>query len=217
MAGANSKRITSENAKQLTLLRLGTAISSVIYLVGLFLSSAGRTQWRMFMFVATFTSELSTWQQLEQMAKRGQSISEGKGLIQYMFDLIYITWFVHVTTALVSTKFWYAFWIIPGYGLYKAVNFFFPGLLSSSSPTSSSSSASRRSTTTKSSSGPVSSAPAAQAQEGVTSEILSKRQEKLRKRVEKGDPRAIAKKQEKQMLQSKIEKSKQDQRNALNE
>lgn len=92
------------------------------------------------MFVATFTSELSTWQQLEQMAKRGQSISEGKGLIQYvsfspfritreiraewghvvrivrgnryMFDLIYITWFVHVTTALVSTKFWYAFWIV---------------------------------------------------------------------------------------------------------
>lgn len=30
-------------------------------------------------------------------------------LCSYMFDIIYITWFVHVTTALVSTKFWYLY------------------------------------------------------------------------------------------------------------
>lgn len=44
--------------------------------------ASGRTKWRIFMFVATLTSELSTWQQLELMASRGQAISEGKGLIQ---------------------------------------------------------------------------------------------------------------------------------------
>ncbi|GAA5993203.1 hypothetical protein JCM5350_005031 [Sporobolomyces pararoseus] len=202
MAGANSKRIATENAKQLTLLRAGTAITSVIYILHLFLFQSGRTKWRVFLFVATLTSELSTWQQLEMMASRGQAIFEGKGLIQYMFDLIYITWFVHVTTALVSTKFWYLFWIIPGYGLYKLSNFFFPNLLSSitgSSPSSSSSSSSRTGNNGIA-------APAAGAQDGVTSEIMSKRQEKLRKRVEKGDPRAIAKNQEKQLLQQKIEK-----------
>lgn len=152
------------------------------------------------MFVATLTSELSTWQQLEMMATRGQAIFEGKGLIQYMFDLIYITWFVHVTTALVSTKFWYLFWIIPGYGLYKLVNFFYPNLVSTvtgRAPTTA--------TPSGSGGGGVAS-PVTGTQGGVTNEILSKRQEKLRKRVEKGDPRAIAKSQEKQMLQQKIEK-----------
>ncbi|GAA5952319.1 hypothetical protein JCM3765_001941 [Sporobolomyces pararoseus] len=200
MAGANSKRIATENAKQLTLLRAGTAISSIIYILHLFLFQSGRTKWRIFLFVASLTSELSTWQQLEMMASRGQAIFEGKGLIQYMFDLIYITWFVHLTTALVSTKFWYLFWIIPGYGLYKLSNFFFPNLLSSITGSSSSSSSG------PSRSGNGIAAPAAGAQDGVTTEIMSKRQEKLRKRVEKGDPRAIAKNQEKQMLQQKIEK-----------
>ncbi|GAA5901041.1 Snd2p [Sporobolomyces salmoneus] len=195
MAGANSKRIASENAKQLTLLRLGTAVSSIIYILHLFIFSSGRTKWRIFMFVATLTSELSTWQQLETMASRGQAIFEGKGLIQYMFDLIYITWFVHVATALVWAKFWYLFWVIPGYGLYKLSSFFFPQLFSSLTGTPAP--ASTRNGIT---------APAAGVQDGVTNEILSKRQEKLKKRVEKGDPRAIAKNQEKQMLQQRIEK-----------
>jgi len=34
---------------------------------------------------------------------------------------------------------------------------------------------------------------AAEVQEGVTNEIMSKRQEKLRKRAERGDPRAMQK------------------------
>ncbi|GAA5835727.1 hypothetical protein JCM3766R1_005833 [Sporobolomyces carnicolor] len=216
MAGANSKRIATENAKQLTLLRSGTAVSSIIYVLHLFMFASGRTKWRIFMFVATLTSELSTWQQLELMASRGQAISEGKGLIQYMFDLIYITWFVHVTTALVSTKFWYLFWIIPGYGLYKLATFFFPQLASSVSSGGSTRNNATNARTRGGGGGGGPEAPAAGVQDGVTGEILSKRQEKLRKRVEKGDPRAIAKNQEKQLLQQKIDKQKENQANKNN-
>ncbi|GAA5938992.1 uncharacterized protein JCM15063_004388 [Sporobolomyces koalae] len=203
MAGANSKRIASANAQQLTILRLGTAVSSVIYLLHLLVFQSGRTKWRLFLFVSTLTSELSLWQQLEGMAQRGQSL-EGKGLVQYMFDLVYITWFVHVTTALVSAKFWYLFWIVPGYGIYKILNLFFPTLFSSTPLASSNSD--RTSAASTSGTRPRS---AAEAQSGVTAEILSKRQEKLKKRVDKGDPRAIAKTQQQQMLQDKIEKQKE--------
>lgn len=30
----------------------------------------------------------------------------------YMFDTLYITWFIHVATALISVKFWYLYWIV---------------------------------------------------------------------------------------------------------
>jgi len=29
-----------------------------------------------------------------------------------MFDIIYVTWFTHLTTALISAKFWYSLWIV---------------------------------------------------------------------------------------------------------
>lgn len=144
-----------------------------------------------------------------------------------MFDLIYITWFVHVTTALVSTKFWYLFWIVSPFTLsHRSSNTTENALLiaqTSRFPDTVSTSYQTFSSRTSSPPSPVPplpppplplpelvtigiAAPAAGAQDGVTSEIVSKRQEKLRKRVEKGDPRAIAKNQEKQLLQQKIEK-----------
>lgn len=30
----------------------------------------------------------------------------------YMFDIIYITWFVHITTAVISGKFWYTYIVV---------------------------------------------------------------------------------------------------------
>lgn len=34
-------------------------------------------------------------------------------LYRYMFDVIYVTWFVHVMTALVWTRFWYLYLYAP--------------------------------------------------------------------------------------------------------
>ncbi|CAO3649437.1 unnamed protein product [Cunninghamella echinulata] len=40
-----------------------------------------------------------------------------------MFDIIYITWFVSITTAFISDKFWFTYLAIPGYALYKGLPF----------------------------------------------------------------------------------------------
>jgi hypothetical protein len=37
----------------------------------------------------------------------------------YMFDVLYVTWFVHVATALVSAKFWYLYWIVSRLSPYR--------------------------------------------------------------------------------------------------
>jgi hypothetical protein len=33
-------------------------------------------------------------------------------IFSYMFDIIYITWFVHITTAVISGKFWYTYIVV---------------------------------------------------------------------------------------------------------
>ncbi|GAA6062724.1 hypothetical protein JCM10212_005927 [Sporobolomyces blumeae] len=202
MAGANSKRIAAENAQVLQRIRLLLLISTVVYVAHLALFQSGRTTFRVFMFVMSETASLSIWQQLEGMAQRGQSL-DGKGLVQYMFDIVYVTWATHMTTALISAKFWYLYWIIPLYAGYKllvvAAPYISPSLAailsgSSSSNTNNSNGRARNggakgsSSSSSTGGGPRS---AADIQEGVTGEILSKRQEKLRKRAEKGDPRVM--------------------------
>ncbi|KAI8920896.1 hypothetical protein DFJ77DRAFT_506523 [Powellomyces hirtus] len=48
----------------------------------------------------------------------------GEGLVAYMFDVIYIGWFVLLTTAFISSKFWWTYIVVPifaAYTLYKKV------------------------------------------------------------------------------------------------
>ncbi|TPX62295.1 hypothetical protein PhCBS80983_g00535 [Powellomyces hirtus] len=48
----------------------------------------------------------------------------GEGLVAYMFDVIYIGWFVLITTAFISSKFWWTYIVVPifaAYTLYKKV------------------------------------------------------------------------------------------------
>ncbi|CAO3690055.1 unnamed protein product [Rhizopus stolonifer] len=47
----------------------------------------------------------------------GTLISSGddlnsEGLTAYMFDIIYVTWFVHITTAFISNKFWFVYLVV---------------------------------------------------------------------------------------------------------
>lgn len=133
-----------------------------------------------------------------------------------MFDIIYVTWFVHVLTALISDKFWWLYLSvrillpsrplplptnqppspppalnppttsqIPSYALYILYQkILLPFLFGGKSPFRSLSELLSRSPS--SSSGP-NAASGAEAQD--TQETLSKRQAKLQKRAERGDPR----------------------------
>ncbi|GAA5975501.1 hypothetical protein JCM11641_004288 [Rhodosporidiobolus odoratus] len=177
-AGANAKRVSASNAKTLQQLQLGFLVSGGIYLLHLFIFSSGRSFRRLFLFVLTETIAVSLWRWMQAMAKRGEEVTGSKAVVAYMFDVIYVTWFVHIATALISGHFWKVYWIIPLYALYRLALFllprFAPGLAALlpgfdpsviAAPTTA---------------GPV---PANQPQP------TSKRQEKLRKRAEKGDRR----------------------------
>lgn len=105
----------------------------------LLIFSSGRSYRRLFLFAVTEAIAVGLWNQLQAMAQRGEELNGSKGLVRrvpplsfassgfislsradtgrvdphsYMFDVLYVTWFVHVATALVSAKFWYLYWIV---------------------------------------------------------------------------------------------------------
>ncbi|KAI8825641.1 uncharacterized protein EV422DRAFT_513679 [Fimicolochytrium jonesii] len=50
----------------------------------------------------------------------GQDLNDESGLVvPYMFDVIYVGWFVLVSTAIISEKFWWTYLIIPLFAVYK--------------------------------------------------------------------------------------------------
>ncbi|KAK4049498.1 hypothetical protein OIO90_005449 [Microbotryomycetes sp. JL221] len=168
MAKGNAKRITAANSQAIQQVRLGFLISNAIYVIHLGLFRSGRTWTRLFYYATTEMIALVFWQQLEGMNKRGEELAQ-RGLTAYIFDIIYVTWFVHVTTALISTKFWYLYLAIPLYALYRLVTFALPFVRGQPSPASGGASAGAGAST----------ATAEQP-------TLSKRQEKLKARQEKG-------------------------------
>ncbi|BGP40364.1 hypothetical protein JCM10450v2_004345 [Rhodotorula kratochvilovae] len=175
MAGANSKRIAASNARTLQQLRLGFLVSGGIHLLHFLLFTSGRTYRRVFLFAASEAVAVGLWNQLQAMAAAGTELDGGKGLVSYAFDILYVTWFIHVATALVSAQFWKLYWVIPLYALYRLASFALPYLAPQLSALLSPSAAGGA-------------AAGAEAQQGA-GEPLSRRQEKLRKRAEKGDPR----------------------------
>ncbi|ORY56540.1 hypothetical protein BCR35DRAFT_284110 [Leucosporidium creatinivorum] len=174
MAKGNAKRVAAANAQTIKQLRLGFAISGAIYLLHLFIFRSGRTWRRAFLFSFTEIIAVVLWQQLEGMAKRTDELA-APGLTSYIFDVIYVTWFVHVATALISTKFWYLYLVIPSYAIYRLVKFALPYVWpSAASP---------------STAGQVPNAPHAAATPAAETETLSKRQAKIKAREEKGGVR----------------------------
>jgi hypothetical protein len=82
------------------------------------------------MWIAYGTTLAISWflfSQLSSMATPkystgGELLSAGfdldqPGLTGYMRDVVYITWFVHVTTTLISEKFWFTFLVVRIYTL----------------------------------------------------------------------------------------------------
>lgn len=78
--------------------------------------------------ITEFLAALIAWK-LVAMAQVGDDLSL-PGMTAYMFDFVYITWFVHVGVALVSRRFWWTYAVIPmylSYLFYK--NVFVPYIL----------------------------------------------------------------------------------------
>ncbi|GAA5833690.1 hypothetical protein JCM9279_001600 [Rhodotorula babjevae] len=180
MAGANSKRIAASNARTLKQLQLGFLISAGIHLVHFALFTSGRTYRRVLLFAVTEAIAVGLWNQLKAMASNGTELDGSKGLVGYAFDVLYVTWFVHVATALISAQFWKLYWVIPIYALYRLGSFALPYI----SPSLAALVSGNGGANPLAAPGGGDAAAGAPGEEG-----LSKRQAKRKARAEKGDPR----------------------------
>ncbi|CAL1701683.1 unnamed protein product [Somion occarium] len=182
MANASAKRVASQNAATIKSLRIGLILVCVLSLLFRFLLRCGTLSPRRFSFwIYVFSMVPSVF--LSQYLIRigsprhdpttGTLISAGEdlsrpGIIEWCFDVVYITWVCQIGSGAFGQWFWWLYSIIPAYAMYKLWNSALSPLLLGRS------------------------ASADTTEEGDGKQPLSKRQEKLRKRGERGDPRIRA-------------------------
>ncbi|CAG8505133.1 869_t:CDS:2 [Paraglomus occultum] len=129
MAGQADKKLARENAKTLNNLFYQFLIFNIIYiLVRIFYFYPTFTTWVAVKYFTTTGITLYLGYQLLQFGtpryQNGVLISPGndlaaKGLTEYMFDVIYVTWCIHMLSIVWEGAWWF-YLIIPGYAIYKA-------------------------------------------------------------------------------------------------
>ncbi|KAJ3880178.1 hypothetical protein F5051DRAFT_400600 [Lentinula edodes] len=183
MANASAKRIANQNEATVKHLRLGLFLPTILSLLLRFLfrrNSLPPSKGSLALYLGTFFPGffLSKYLIKTGTTRRdpttGTLISYGEdlnqpGLTEWAFDVLYITWACQIGSGAFGEWFWWLYTVIPLYAIYKLwVSVISPFVLGRSSPFS-----------------PTDSKSEATAEETGT----SKRQEKLRKRSERGDPR----------------------------
>ncbi|KAI8060930.1 hypothetical protein BC940DRAFT_310979 [Gongronella butleri] len=132
MANASSKKIAAANTKTLANLQMGFLGVNALYIAWRVIYHwASFTKGIAFLYIVATGISVMLWNLLRssstpRFAADGSLVSSGEdlnaeGLTAYCFDIIYITWFIAVTTALLSDKFWYTYLLIPGYAAFKLV------------------------------------------------------------------------------------------------
>ncbi|ETW84285.1 hypothetical protein HETIRDRAFT_123913 [Heterobasidion irregulare TC 32-1] len=175
MANASAKKTASQNETVIQNLFYGQLLSHLLPLVVRWLLKTHTTKKVAFFFTFSFIVSQFIYHRLVKMGtpKRdntGQLISSGEdlnqpGVTEWMFDVLYVAWATQIGSAIFGEWVWWLFTAIPVYVFYKLwYSFISPVLL-----------------------GRPSSSGAEETQD--PPENLSKRQEKLRKRSERGDSR----------------------------
>ncbi|CAO1618918.1 unnamed protein product [Parajaminaea phylloscopi] len=185
MAKGASKKVSSQNASSLKLLLLGGLVSNASQLFSLFVfrHSFGDV----LKYVLSSLVALAITLLLRDMASKGEDLN-AEGLTALLWDVVFVTWFVHVGTAFVWRRFWWLYALIPCYGLFLGyTKLVVPFVFKGQDPLASVFASLRgRSDAAASSQG-----RAATAQTGANADAdsLSKRQKKLQARADRGDPR----------------------------
>ncbi|KAJ4472240.1 hypothetical protein J3R30DRAFT_3709686 [Lentinula aciculospora] len=185
MANASAKRIAGKNETTVKNLRLGLLVPTVLSLLLRLLFRRGSlppSKSSLILYLGTFFPAFFLSKYLIQIGTTrrdpttGTLISYGEdlnqpGLTEWAFDVLYITWACQIGSGAFGDWFWWLYTVIPLYAIYKlwvsVISPFVLGRGSTSQTDSDSKSISEENGT-------------------------SKRQEKLRKRSEKGDPRVRA-------------------------
>ncbi|KAF8165002.1 DUF788-domain-containing protein [Crassisporium funariophilum] len=181
MAQASAKRIASQNESTVKILRLGMILPTILSLVIRFLfrrSSLPPSKGSLAIYIATFFPAFFLSNYLVKMGTTrrdpttGTLISYGEdlsqqGVTEWCFDILYITWACQIGSGAFGEWFWWLYMIIPVYAVLKLyTSVISPMVFGSRGPAS-----------------PAENTPEKEPPG-------SKRQEKQRKRQEKGDPRA---------------------------
>ncbi|KAF8901734.1 hypothetical protein CPB84DRAFT_1777301 [Gymnopilus junonius] len=179
MANASGKRIANQNETTVKTLRLGMFLPTVLSLLLRFLfraSSLPPSKGSLAIYIVTFFPAffLSNYLIKQGSPRRdpitGTLISSGEdlgqsGVTEWCFDILYITWACQIGSGLFGEWFWWLYMVIPLYAVFKLwTSVISPMVLGRGMPGASDSPSDKES-------------------------IGRKRQEKLRKRQEKGDPR----------------------------
>ncbi|KIJ56527.1 hypothetical protein M422DRAFT_22690 [Sphaerobolus stellatus SS14] len=180
MANASAKRIASQNERVIRNLQIGMLVVNLLSLIlRFFIRKQSFSSFSsIILYALPIAPTIAVYRFLVNAGtprrdSSGSLISPGDdlnqpGLLDWSWDVLYITWACQLGSGLLGSWIWYFYFIIPLYAGYKAwTSFISPILLGRTSG---------RNT------------------EPDTSEVetTSKRQDKLRKRQEKGDPRVRA-------------------------
>ncbi|KDR83379.1 hypothetical protein GALMADRAFT_235481 [Galerina marginata CBS 339.88] len=179
MGNASGKRIANQNENTVKTLRLGMILPTILSLVLRFLFRRGSlppSKGSLAIYIVTFFPAffLSNYLIKQGSPRRdpttGTLISSGEdlsqpGVTEWCFDILYITWACQIGSGTFGEWFWWLYMVIPLYAVFKLwTSVISPMVLGGGL------------------SGPSDSTPDKEP-------AGSKRQEKLRKRQEKGDPR----------------------------
>ncbi|KAF7301474.1 hypothetical protein MIND_00712800 [Mycena indigotica] len=183
MANAAAKKIASQNEATVKTLKLGMLLPTILSLILRFLfrrSSLPPSKGSLFLYTATFFPAFFLSNYLIKIGTTrrdpttGTLISFGEdlsqpGVIEWCFDVLYITCksrLCQIGSGAFGEWFWWFYMVIPLYAIFKLwTSFISPMVFGRSS---------------------------APPEESTPQESTSKRQEKLRKRNERGDPRVRA-------------------------
>ncbi|GLB33564.1 putative protein of unknown function (DUF788) [Lyophyllum shimeji] len=181
MANAAAKRIANQNEAAVRTLRLGMLVPTVISLILRFLfrrESLPPSKGSLAIYIVTFFPAFFLSNYLIKIGTTrrdpttGMLISYGEdlyqpGVTEWCFDILYVTWACQIGSGLFGDWFWWLYMVIPLYAVFKLwVSVISPMFLGRSTK---------------------------QAPDDINKpETTSKRQEKLRKRNERGDPRVRA-------------------------
>ncbi|KAF8897318.1 hypothetical protein BD779DRAFT_367157 [Infundibulicybe gibba] len=183
MANASAKKIANQNESAVKTLKLGMIVPTIISLILRLLfrrSSLPPSLGSLAIYVATFFPAFFLSNHLVKIGTTrrdpttGTLISYGNdlnqpGVTEWCFDILYVTWACQIGSGAFGEWFWWFYMIIPLYAVFKLwTSVISPMVLGRSA------------------------ASAALDTNAPEAEHTSKRQEKLRKRSEKGDPRIRA-------------------------
>ncbi|KAF9652103.1 DUF788-domain-containing protein [Thelephora ganbajun] len=188
MANASAKKTAANNERAISNLRQGLLIATILSTLirAIFRTkSLSPTQFSFWIhifshipstLIARYLAEIGEPKRSDigELTSPGEDLNQ-PGVIEWCFDIIYVTWTCQVGSAIFGEKLWWLAAVIPLYALYKIWTSFLRPYL-----------------------GFGKSSDSADKTENNPPQQTSKRQEKLKKRSERGDPRVQTKTVKKQ-------------------